>query len=46
MGGKLWRKLGAWKAYMLGEKEERRDNISLGDKMENFKCLQMRIKPP
>ena len=26
MGGKLWRKLGAWKTYMLREKEERREH--------------------
>ena len=36
-GGKLWRKLGAWKAYMLREKEERRERISLEEKNEKLK---------
>ena len=31
MGEKLWRKLGAWRAYMLREKEEKRESISLGE---------------
>ena len=28
-GGKLWRKLMAWRTYMMREKEERRKSISL-----------------
>ena len=37
MGGKLWKKLGAWKAYMLREKEERGESISLGEKISDLK---------
>ena len=42
--GKLEESLGLEGLYMMREKEERRESISLGEKIQV--CLQMRTEPP